>query len=57
MKCTACGESMDKWHDVSLSETVEDRTGHANMHFSAKCKFCVKENNLSEFHYLVTRTE
>ncbi|XP_023716867.1 UPF0587 protein GA18326 isoform X2 [Cryptotermes secundus] len=47
MKCTACGESTNKWHDVSLSETVEDRTGHANMHYSAKCKLCVRENNLS----------
>ncbi|KAJ9595755.1 hypothetical protein L9F63_013074, partial [Diploptera punctata] len=47
LKCTACGEQSDKWHDVSLSETMEDRTGHANVHYSAKCKLCLKENNLS----------
>ncbi|XP_021929448.1 UPF0587 protein C1orf123 isoform X2 [Zootermopsis nevadensis] len=47
MKCTACGESTNKWHDVSLSETVMDRTGHTNVHYSAKCKLCFKENNLS----------
>ncbi|XP_069686945.1 UPF0587 protein CG4646 isoform X2 [Periplaneta americana] len=47
LKCTACGEASDKWHDVSLSEIFEDRTGHANVHYAAKCKLCVKENNLS----------
>jgi hypothetical protein len=55
MKCTACGESTDKWHDASLSETVEDRTGHANVHYSAKCKLCARENNLSKFNCIVTK--
>lgn len=55
MKCTACGESTDKWHDASLSETAEDRTGHANVHYSAKCKLCAREYNLSKFYCIVRK--
>ena len=40
LKCTGCNEESDKWHDISLSETVRLKTGRGNSHFALKCKFC-----------------
>ncbi|KAK5643863.1 hypothetical protein RI129_007708 [Pyrocoelia pectoralis] len=46
IKCLNCGESSDKWHDVSESELVQSHTRHQENNFFAKCKLCGRENSL-----------
>lgn len=46
LKCTSCGESSDKWHDVCESQTYPGKTGRSENHFIAKCKLCGRENSL-----------
>ncbi|PSN57430.1 UPF0587 protein [Blattella germanica] len=49
MKCSSCGEESDKWHDLSLSETVEERTGHSQVHYAAKCKLCILKDTIKDY--------
>lgn len=44
LKCLNCGESSDKWHDVSESVTVQ--TARSETNFQAKCKLCSRENSM-----------
>ncbi|KAK3925803.1 UPF0587 protein GA18326 [Frankliniella fusca] len=46
IRCTGCNEESDKWHDISLSETVSLKSGRGNCNFALKCKFCGKENQM-----------
>lgn len=46
IKCSSCNEESDKWHDISLSDSVELKSGRASSNFVFKCKFCGKENQL-----------
>ncbi|KAF5294883.1 hypothetical protein FQR65_LT10681 [Abscondita terminalis] len=47
IKCLNCGESSDKWHEVSESETISSPNKHLEANFVAKCKLCGRENSLS----------
>lgn len=46
LKCTSCGESSDKWHDVIESQTFPGKTGRSENNYIAKCKLCGRENSL-----------
>ncbi|KAJ1528515.1 hypothetical protein ONE63_006922 [Megalurothrips usitatus] len=46
IRCSGCNEESDKWHDVSLSETVALKTGRGNANFAFKCKLCGKDNQM-----------
>lgn len=47
MKCTNCGEQSDKWHDLSLSERVNEDSRNPNgFNFFMKCKLCSRENTI-----------
>lgn len=46
LKCTSCGESSDKWHDVCESHKFPGKTGKSENNYIAKCKLCSRENNL-----------
>lgn len=47
LKCTSCGESSDKWHDVCESQTFPGKTGRSENNYIAKCKLCGRENSLN----------
>ncbi|XP_026468670.1 UPF0587 protein GA18326-like [Ctenocephalides felis] len=44
IKCTSCGETSDKWHDLCLSETTSHAHEKSEMNFHMKCKLCSREN-------------
>ena len=46
LKCTGCGETSDKWHDVIESEKFPGKTGRSENNYIAKCKMCGRENCL-----------
>lgn len=46
LKCTSCGESSNKWHDVSECQTFPGKTGRSENNYIAKCKLCSRENCL-----------
>ncbi|XP_034238571.1 CXXC motif containing zinc binding protein [Thrips palmi] len=46
IKCTGCNEESEKWHDISLDDSVELKTGRGSCNFALKCKFCGKDNQL-----------
>lgn len=46
LKCTNCGESSEKWHDVVESQTFPGKTGKTENNYIAKCKLCGRESNL-----------
>lgn len=45
--CSNCGEQSDKWNNISLSEEVSSDHGKDILHFSCKCKLCLRVNNLT----------
>lgn len=47
IKCTNCGESSDKWHDIIEDEHVNaDSRNPAGSNFYMKCKLCSRENSI-----------
>lgn len=47
LKCSNCGETSDKWHDVTESDKVnEDSRNPLGFNFFAKCKLCNRENTV-----------
>ncbi|XP_050302298.1 CXXC motif containing zinc binding protein [Anthonomus grandis grandis] len=46
LKCSACGEISDKWHDVNESDKFPGRTGRSEHHYVGKCKMCGRDNTL-----------
>ncbi|KAJ8979372.1 hypothetical protein NQ317_004129 [Molorchus minor] len=46
LKCTSCGETSDKWHDIIESQTFSGKTGRSENNYIAKCKLCGRENSL-----------
>lgn len=47
IKCTNCGESSDKWHDITESERVQESSRCPNgFNFYMKCKMCGRENTI-----------
>ncbi|GLG97829.1 UPF0587 protein GA18326 [Gryllus bimaculatus] len=44
--CTNCREGTGKVHDVSLTHQIPCKIGHGHVHYSAKCKFCSKEQTI-----------
>jgi hypothetical protein len=46
LKCLNCGETSEKWHGVTESDTFQTKTGKSETHYLAKCKLCGRENSL-----------
>ncbi|EFA01755.2 UPF0587 protein CG4646-like Protein [Tribolium castaneum] len=46
LKCLNCGETSDKWHGITESETFPTKMGKTETHYLAKCKLCGRENSL-----------
>ena len=46
IQCSACHEESDKWHDITLSDTVTLKNSRGNANFALKCKFCGKESQI-----------
>ncbi|KAI8125004.1 UPF0587 protein [Lucilia cuprina] len=45
--CTNCGETSDKWHDITESErTQQDSRNPNGFNFYMKCKMCGRENSI-----------
>ncbi|XP_037825664.1 UPF0587 protein CG4646 [Lucilia sericata] len=45
--CTNCGETSDKWHDITESErTQQDSRNPNGFNFYMKCKMCSRENSI-----------
>ncbi|XP_065367616.1 UPF0587 protein CG4646 [Calliphora vicina] len=47
LTCTNCGETSDKWHDITESErTQQDSRNPNGFNFYMKCKMCSRENSI-----------
>ncbi|XP_013117365.1 UPF0587 protein CG4646 [Stomoxys calcitrans] len=47
LTCTNCGETSDKWHDITESErTQQDSRNPDGFNFYMKCKMCSRENSI-----------
>uniref|UniRef100_A0A0K8TQ63 Uncharacterized protein n=1 Tax=Tabanus bromius TaxID=304241 RepID=A0A0K8TQ63_TABBR len=47
LKCTNCGETSDKWHDVIENEHVQKTSRTPDgFNFYMKCKMCSRENSI-----------
>ncbi|KAH8405545.1 hypothetical protein KR215_002337 [Drosophila sulfurigaster] len=47
LTCSNCGETSDKWHDVTESERVQqDSRNPDGFNFYMKCKMCGRENSI-----------
>ncbi|EDV98176.1 UPF0587 protein GA18326 [Drosophila grimshawi] len=47
LTCSNCGETSDKWHDISETERVQhDTRNAAGFNFYMKCKMCGRENSI-----------
>lgn len=45
--CTNCGETSEKWHDITESErTQQDTRNPDGFNFNMKCKMCSRENSI-----------
>ncbi|XP_073845660.1 UPF0587 protein GA18326 [Musca autumnalis] len=45
--CTNCGETSDKWHDITESERTQlDTRNTDGFNFYMKCKMCNRENSI-----------
>ncbi|EDW10611.1 UPF0587 protein GA18326 [Drosophila mojavensis] len=47
LTCSNCGETSEKWHDITESErTQQDSRNTAGFNFFMKCKMCARENSI-----------
>ncbi|XP_067626428.1 UPF0587 protein CG4646 [Eurosta solidaginis] len=49
VKCTNCGETSEKWHDITESERLQGASDSRNpdgFNFYMKCKMCSRENSI-----------
>ncbi|KAI9582918.1 UPF0587 protein CG4646 [Glossina fuscipes] len=49
LTCTNCGETTDKWHDITESEKTQQQDSSRNpegFNFCMKCKMCGRENTI-----------
>lgn len=47
LTCSNCGETSEKWHDITESErTQQDSRNTAGFNFFMKCKMCGRENSI-----------
>ncbi|XP_030554369.1 UPF0587 protein GA18326 [Drosophila novamexicana] len=47
LTCSNCGETSEKWHDITESERVQqDSRNAAGFNFYMKCKMCARENSI-----------